>query len=232
MTGPEEPSATEHGTEFWQDDYEDIFGGAADTTRQKRPQIFDPSEVEARWGTAPRPAAAPPPVPTAAAIPVIPAPPLFPLSPPKKPRATRVKAVTAARQEPPPLPPPPEVAPQVVRAVIADDDLVLQHILGYQLAHLGWKVTCVADGMEVSRLLKSGVVDLLLVDLNLPHRNAYEILEDVAALPRRPKVMVLSEQVQEDKVVRAFKLGADDFVQKPLNPRVVMSRTRRLVGRE
>ena len=69
MTGPEEPSATEHGTEFWQDDYEDIFGGAADTTRQKRPQIFDPSEVEARWGTAPRPAAAPPPVPTAAAIP-------------------------------------------------------------------------------------------------------------------------------------------------------------------
>lgn len=224
MTGHEDPSATEHGTEsgtIWQDDYDDIFGGVADTTRQKRPQVFDPSEVEARWSTELRP-----PAPNR----------LAPAELPKRPakvRATRVKAVTAARQEPPPLPaPPPLPRTHPVRAVIADDDQVLQHILGYQLANLDWKVTCVADGMELARLLATGEVDLLLVDLNLPHRNAYEILEDVAALAHRPKVMVLSEQVQEDKVVRAFKLGADDFVQKPLNPRVVMSRTRRLVGHD
>jgi len=116
-----------------------------------------------------------------------------------------------------------------VRVLLADDDPMLEHILGYQLAQLEWQVSCSGDGNEVQRMLRDGLVDVLLIDLNLPHRNAYEILEQLEGRPDRPRVLVMSEQVQEEKIIRAFKLGADDFVAKPFNPRVVLSRLQRLL---
>jgi len=231
---------------WWHDAYEDIFASAADTTKQPRPRRFDPdgSLAEAELPLATAQAAEPPPLP----------PPL----PPPSVRALRPARVQPHTT--PPLPPtpagPPRTTPpaltavqggglspmpgwvpcvadtKVVRILLADDDKVLQHILGYQLAHLEWKVTCSGDGAEVEQLLHDGQVDVLLIDLNLPHRNAYEILEHLQGTPGGPRVIVMSEQVQEDKVVRAFKLGADDFVQKPFNPRVVMSRILRLMHRE
>jgi len=148
----------------------------------------------------------------------------------------------ASCQEPPPLPMPEHqpalsrmpvcvTAARTVRVLLADDDEVLRHIIGYQLAQLDWEVTCSADGVEVQRLLQAGQVDVLLVDLDLPHRNAYEILASLQGVPGAPRVIVMSEQLQEDKIVRAFRLGADDFVPKPINPRVVMSRIQRLMER-
>lgn len=123
----------------------------------------------------------------------------------------------------------PAAAPGPVRVLIADDDEVLQHILGYQLEALAWAVAATGDGEDALHRVRHGAVDVLLLDLNLPHRNAFEILEQLGPLPANVRVVVMSEQVQEEKIVRAFALGAHDFVQKPFNPRVVVSRIERLL---
>ncbi|MCC6620395.1 MAG: response regulator [Deltaproteobacteria bacterium] len=118
-----------------------------------------------------------------------------------------------------------------LRVLVADDDPVLRHILVYQLESAGWRVTTSVDGDEAARLAAEGDFDALVVDLNLPHKNAFELLEGLDLRGRHAalRVVVLSEQVQEHKVVRSFELGAHDFIQKPLNPRVVLSRLSRLV---
>lgn len=110
---------------------------------------------------------------------------------------------------------------------------MLQHILAYQLAEQRWQVDKTGDGVEALRILQGGGADVLLLDLNLPHKNGFEILEELGlAGTATLRVIVMSEQVQDDKIIRAFALGAHDFVQKPLNPRVVVSRIQRLLRTE
>lgn len=225
-TLPDEAAAHDDGS---------IFGGMrvlADTIRQGFADFIDPSVIE------------PPPLPARSR---------------KVPRAgVDRSAVTMPHVVPsteaPPLPKPAtrslSEAPvatetQPLRVLVADDDEVLQHILGYQLEAQQWQVAKTGDGEVVLQLVKSGAIDVMLLDLNLPHRNGFEILEQlqlerqsgsrpgvagVAGKPGRDvRVIVMSEQIQEDKVVRAFALGAHDYVQKPFSPRVVVSRVERLV---
>lgn len=197
-----EPSA------WWLEVHDDIFLNAADTKREKRPPMHVPGPEEV-------------------------------IAEARK-KGARVRALTL-----PALPEPresPGVSPlpggfrnaerRPLRVLLADDDAVMLHILAYQLGQQRWQVTSCADGAEVQRLLAAGEVDVLLVDLNLPHRNAYELLEGLAGTGIETRVIVMSEQAQEDKIVRAFELGADDFVPKPFNPRVVMSRIQRLLNRD
>lgn len=127
---------------------------------------------------------------------------------------------------------PAEVTPR--RVLIADDDDVLQHILAYQLAEAGWHVFRASDGVAAQVALETERFDLVLLDLNLPHVNGFELLEllDLRhTTTRSEQVVVMSEQTQDDKVIRAFALGAHDFLQKPLNPQVALSRFRRLLER-
>lgn len=192
---------------WWADVYDDIFACVADTAKQKRPIVFDPPE-SGEGARRPRAAER-----------------MRPMTMPPLPEPTSRPGLS-------PLPGGmPATASRPIRVLLADDDEVLLHILGYQLAHLQWEVTCSRDGAEVKRLLEEGDIDLVLVDLNLPHRNAFEILEQLNLAGAATCVIVMSEQVQEDKIVRAFELGAADFVQKPFNPRVVTSRIQRLIGR-
>ncbi|PKN55016.1 MAG: hypothetical protein CVU56_23505 [Deltaproteobacteria bacterium HGW-Deltaproteobacteria-14] len=140
-------------------------------------------------------------------------------------------ALAATRpSEPTPLPA--GIAPR--RVLIADDDDVLQHILAYQLAEAGWHVFRASDGVAAQVALETERFDLVLLDLNLPHVNGFELLEllDLRnTTARAEQVVVMSEQAQDDKVIRAFALGAHDFLQKPLNPQVALSRFRRLLER-
>lgn len=163
----------------------------------------------------------------------------------QRPACVVIEALTGLRHEPPALPEPPrpslrrmatqppaaQTLATTIRVLLADDDQVLQRILRYQLAQHDWEVTCSGDGVEVERLLALGQVDVLLIDLDLPHRNAYEILGYARGLPTAPRIVVMSEQRQDEKIVRAFELGADDFVHKPISARVLMSRVQRLLER-
>ena len=127
---------------------------------------------------------------------------------------------------------PADVTPR--RVLIADDDDVLQHILAYQLAEAGWHVFRASDGIAAQVALETERFDLVLLDLNLPHVNGFELLEllDLRhTTTRSEQVVVMSEQTQDDKVIRAFALGAHDYLQKPLNPQVALSRFRRLLER-
>ncbi|MFO0747574.1 MAG: response regulator [Myxococcota bacterium] len=221
-----------------------VFGSmrvVADTIRQRPTDFIDPHVLEpgarapsAERAAVPPPLPEPPPLPLAAALGGTPerteaAPAMGPLlwpgaeSPGQTPPPINFPASRTAATAPVPRP------AARIRALIADDDEVLQHILGYQLEAHAWSVTKTGDGDVALRMVKGGEVDVLLLDLNLPHRNGFEILEQMGPGSSAVRVLVMSEQVQEEKVVRAFELGAHDFVQKPFNPRVMVSRIERLL---
>ena len=104
---------------------------------------------------------------------------------------------------------------------------VVEHTLG-SAGHDVDAVPAVADGRE---RLAAGRYDLVLLDLNLPDGNGFDLLREI----RRDHgtevpVLVLSGMRQEDAVVRGLGLGADDYVTKPFSPPELLARVARCLG--
>lgn len=115
--------------------------------------------------------------------------------------------------------------------LVADAEKMVHRVLRASFERRGWFVAEANDGSEATDLLDEHEFDLVVFDLNLPFKNGFELLGELggAAASKRPRLVVLSAEKQQESVLRAFELGADDFVSKPVNPDILVARIERLV---
>jgi DNA-binding NtrC family response regulator len=108
-----------------------------------------------------------------------------------------------------------------ISVLVADDDAD-QRTLTEQIlreAGLGVQaVTCVEDGRQALRVLREHVFDVALLDLSMPALDGLEVFEAIGEDPHRPQVIFVSGTGTVASVTRAMKLGAYDFLEKPVNP--------------
>ena len=108
----------------------------------------------------------------------------------------------------------------VISVLVADDDLDQRVLLERLLAgaegvrHL---VTTVPDGRSALKQLRDRVFDVALLDLSMPGLDGLEVLEGVAGDPVRPQVIFVSGHGTVEAATRAMKLGAYDFLEKPVD---------------
>jgi two-component system response regulator VicR len=121
-----------------------------------------------------------------------------------------------------------------VRVLIADDDPFVRDILDYHIKKEGWELETAADGAEAEGLLKSSRFSFLMLDVMMPFQTGFDVLKWLATtdLKKSMKVVMLTAHDQDSTVMRAFSLGADDFIPKPFNPEVVVSRLKRFLVKE
>jgi len=123
------------------------------------------------------------------------------------------------------------LAGEPVRVLVADDDPNLRALIEHHLQRLGWEVVLAADGMEAERALTQQAYHIALLDVMMPFRSGFDLLEWINDHRRhRPlKVVILTALGQDENLLRAFDLGADDFIAKPVSPEAVTGRLRRLL---
>ena len=117
------------------------------------------------------------------------------------------------------------------RVLIAEDDPATAALVVRLLGEDGLSVTRAADGDRAAEIIRDESFDLLLLDVYLPGRDGFSLLEYARDLPhhaRTPAVM-LTAVGDERQVARAFELGADDYVVKPFRPLELKARVRRLL---
>jgi DNA-binding response OmpR family regulator len=114
-------------------------------------------------------------------------------------------------------------------AVIADDDPEVARIVDAQMRRGGFTTTVVFDGAAAAETVERDQPDLLLLDLMMPILTGFDVLSRLQGMSTRPRIIVLSARGREDDVMRAFELGADDYMTKPFNPQELMARAQRLV---
>ncbi|MBI5937010.1 MAG: response regulator [Betaproteobacteria bacterium] len=85
------------------------------------------------------------------------------------------------------------------------------------------------DPRQLMALLERHPIDLLLLDLNMPYLDGYQIIGQVQSLEHPPCVLVLTAHVDRDNRLRALKSGARDFVSKPFDAEELLARTRNLI---
>ena len=116
--------------------------------------------------------------------------------------------------------------PQAGDLLVVDDNRVNRLLLGRALEQLGHAVTFAENGREALEALRQRQVDLVLLDIEMPEMNGYQVLEALAADPRlRDLPVVMMSSVEEvDSVARCIEMGAEDYLFKPVNPVLLKAR--------
>ncbi len=117
------------------------------------------------------------------------------------------------------------------RVVLADDDATTIVMISTILKHFGFECEIARDGEEALERARQTRPDLVLLDVAMPHMNGFEAL---AALrgdmsTRSTPVILVSAHRDEAEVIKAFSLGADDYVTKPFNSGELMARIKRVL---
>ena len=112
------------------------------------------------------------------------------------------------------------------RLLVVDDNRVNRLLLGRALEQLGHSVTFAENGREALAALDKSPFDLVLLDIEMPEMNGYEVLEALGANPklRDLPVVMMSSLEEVDSVARCIELGAEDYLFKPVNPILLKAR--------
>lgn len=102
------------------------------------------------------------------------------------------------------------------KILLIEDDPFLSSLLGNRLKKEGFEVIAVKSGGEASKALASDKPDLILLDIILPGKSGFEVLEDIRSNPASSKisVIVISNLGQESDIEKAKELGATDYIVK------------------
>lgn len=118
----------------------------------------------------------------------------------------------------------------MARILLADDDIELSEMLGDYLRAEGFEVDTAADGEAALRMAQAQHYDLLVLDVMMPRLNGFDVLRELRPRSQLP-VLVLTARGDDVDSIVGLELGADDYLPKPANPRVLVARIRAILRR-
>jgi two-component system response regulator CpxR len=114
--------------------------------------------------------------------------------------------------------------------LLADDDVELSEMLVDYLGGEGFTVDMAYDGEAALRMALANRYDLLVLDVMMPKLNGFDVLRELRAKSLLPVLMLTARGEDVDSIV-GLELGADDYLAKPCNPRVLVARIRAILRR-
>ena len=120
----------------------------------------------------------------------------------------------------------------VRKLVVVDDDAKLRDLLNRYLTEQQFEVTLAADSASLNRLMQRESFDLIILDQMLPGEDGLSIIRRLrAANDRTPIIMLTAKGDDIDRII-GLEMGADDYMQKPFNPRELVARVHAVLRRQ
>jgi DNA-binding response OmpR family regulator len=117
-----------------------------------------------------------------------------------------------------------------MKILVVDDDLELLGLIGFALRQAGYLVIPAADGNAALAAFEREQPDLVILDVNLPGLDGFEVCRRIRAEAATPIMMLTVRGTEEDQV-RGLDGGADDYLTKPFSPRSLLARVWALLRR-
>ena len=114
--------------------------------------------------------------------------------------------------------------------LIADDDMELCEMLSEYLSAEDFKIDIANDGETALKMALDNSYDLIILDVMMPRKNGFEVLRTLRTHSLMPVLMLTARGEDVDSIV-GLELGADDYLPKPCNPRVLVARIRAVLRR-
>lgn len=120
----------------------------------------------------------------------------------------------------------------MARILIADDDSDIRHLLVYSLVDEGHEVSMAKDGLATLDALRPVLPDLLILDVMMPGKDGFEVLEEMNAAGARDttRVLMLTAKSSDRDFERGLQLGADAYMTKPFDPDEIVRTVRDLLA--
>jgi len=119
------------------------------------------------------------------------------------------------------------------KILIADDEPDILEILKYNLSGEGYQVITAKDGDEAIDRAKFFHPDLIVLDIMMPKKNGVEVCEILRKQPafRETLILFLTALSDEGTQLKGFETGADDYISKPISPKIFLSKVNSLFRR-
>jgi two-component system, OmpR family, alkaline phosphatase synthesis response regulator PhoP len=117
--------------------------------------------------------------------------------------------------------------------LIVDDEKDILDLLEYNLLKEGYQVLKASDGEEALNVVRNNPVDLVLLDIMMPKLDGIETCRRLREMPEGKKtyIVFLTAREEEYSEVAGFEAGGDDYIAKPIKPRILLSRIKAIFRR-
>lgn len=114
--------------------------------------------------------------------------------------------------------------------LIVEDEKAMQDILAEYMRKGGHTCVTADDGVDALVLLKGSPMDLMILDVMMPHLDGFSVCRMAREMSNMPIIMLTAKSAEEDKL-KGYDYGADDYVTKPFSPRVLLAKANALLRR-
>ena len=120
-----------------------------------------------------------------------------------------------------------------IKILIADDEADILEIISFHLIKAGFEVHTAKDGSEAIEKANQFAPDCIILDIMMPKRNGFEVCEYLRSNPNFDKTLIVLLTALNDETshIKGLELGGDDFITKPISPKVLISRISALFRR-
>ena len=120
-----------------------------------------------------------------------------------------------------------------IKILLVDDEPDILEIVGYNLKNEGYKITTAKNGVEAVKIAKKIVPHLIILDIMMPEMDGIEACEKIRATKGLENVLItfFTARGEDYSQVAGFDVGADDYITKPIKPKVLVSKIKALLRR-
>ncbi|RXR24621.1 response regulator transcription factor [Flavobacterium stagni] len=120
-----------------------------------------------------------------------------------------------------------------IKILLVDDEQDILEIVGYNLAQEGYKIVTATNGKEAIAAAKKERPHLIIMDVMMPEMDGMEACENIRKIPELSNVIItfLTARNEDYSQVAGFDAGADDYIAKPIKPKLLVSKVKALLRR-
>jgi two-component system alkaline phosphatase synthesis response regulator PhoP len=123
---------------------------------------------------------------------------------------------------------------QQAKILLVDDEPDILEFISYNLKKEGYQVFTAASGKDAIAIARKEPLNLIILDVMMPGLDGIETCSEIRQLPNQKNVLIafLTARNEDYSQIAGFEAGADDYIAKPVKPRVFISRIKALLRRQ
>ena len=120
-----------------------------------------------------------------------------------------------------------------IKILLVDDEPDILEIVGYNLSQEGYKIVTASNGKEAIMMAKKERPQLIVMDVMMPEMDGIEACENIRKIPELSQVIItfLTARSEDYSQLAGFEVGADDYITKPIKPKLLVSKVKALLRR-
>ncbi|MEC4051099.1 response regulator transcription factor [Flavobacterium sp. SUN046] len=120
-----------------------------------------------------------------------------------------------------------------IKILLVDDEQDILEIVGYNLSQEGYRIVTASNGKEAIIVAKRENPHLIIMDVMMPEMDGMEACENIRKIPELKNTIItfLTARSEDYSQVAGFDAGADDYISKPIKPKLLVSKVKALLRR-